>query len=66
MHLLLTMRRLQQIDEILNKLLAVILNIPLRVLADEQDLSDVAFTLDVTISKNISTQFSWFVNRSKG
>lgn len=60
------MRRLQQIDEILNKLLAVILNIPLRVLADEQDLSDVAFTLDVTISKNISTQFSWFVNRSKG
>jgi hypothetical protein len=54
MHLLLSVGSPQQIQEILDKLPAEILNVSLRILADKQNLSDVIFALDVT-SKTIST-----------
>lgn len=46
--LLLAMRRSKQTDEIINKLLAVILDVFLRILANQQHLSDVALALNVT------------------
>lgn len=54
MHLLLSVGSPQQIQEILDKLPAEILNVSFRILADKQNLSDVTFALDVT-SKTIST-----------
>jgi hypothetical protein len=48
MHLLLSVGSPQQIQEILDKLPAEILNVSLRILADKQNLSDVIFALDVT------------------
>lgn len=52
MDLLLAMRRLEDINEIAQKLLTVILNISLRVFADEQNLSNVTFALDMTVKRN--------------
>lgn len=49
LHLLLAMRRAQHIHKILNKLLAVVFDIFLRILADQQHLSNVAFALDVAV-----------------
>jgi predicted ATPase len=49
MSLLLAVCRAEQSQEIADKLLAVIFNVFLRIFADEKDLSDVAFALDVTI-----------------
>lgn len=48
MDLLLAVRRSKQADEIINELLAVILNVFLRILSNQQHLSDVALALDVT------------------
>lgn len=47
LHLLLAMRRAQHIYKVLHKLLAVVLDVFLRILPDQQYLSDVAFALDV-------------------
>lgn len=47
LHLLLAMRRAQHIHKVLQKLLAVVFDVFLRILANQEYLSDVAFALDV-------------------
>lgn len=49
MNLLLAVARPQKIKEVVKKLSAVILDIPLWVFTDKQDLSDMAFALDVAV-----------------
>lgn len=47
LHFLLAMRRAQHIHKVLRKLLAIVFDVFLRILPDQQYLSDVAFALDV-------------------
>lgn len=49
MHLLLPMRRLQHAQKVVDKLLAIILDVFLRVLPNQQHLTHMAFALDMTI-----------------
>lgn len=52
MDLLLPMRRAKQTDKVIQELLAVILNVLLRILSDQQHLTDVALALDVTATEH--------------
>lgn len=58
MDLLLAMRRPQHIHKVLHKLLAIAFDVLLRILADQQHLSDVAFALDVAASLLVHLIFS--------
>lgn len=49
MDLLLAMCRLEELQEIAQELPAKVLDMAFRVLADQQDLSDVTFALDVAV-----------------
>lgn len=49
MDLFLAMCRLEDFEEVAQKLPAKVLDMAPRVLADQQDLSDVAFALDVAV-----------------
>lgn len=54
LHLLLSMRRLQHVDKVVRELLAVVLDVLLRVLPNQQHLSNVTLALHMTITNQPS------------